>query len=112
GKYMFFFSSRRQHTIYKVTGVQTCALPICWTHPDPAMDQLQKEVSALVEKDTQAAVDPAWTFYRVQALAGGRDPAAACPLLPPEIGRASCRERVCVTVGAVLVERDRHEIHS
>ena len=47
------------------------------------MDQLQKEVSALVEKDTQAAVDPAWTFYRVQALADGRDPAAACPLLPP-----------------------------
>src|SRR5256885_16860963 len=26
---MFFFSSRRRHTRYKVTGVQTCALPIC-----------------------------------------------------------------------------------
>src|SRR5256885_14308246 len=25
----FFFSSRRRHTRYKVTGVQTCALPIC-----------------------------------------------------------------------------------
>src|SRR5688500_19812807 len=24
----FFFSSRRRHTRYKVTGVQTCALPI------------------------------------------------------------------------------------
>src|SRR3546814_10087587 len=27
----FFFSSRRRHTICAlVTGVQTCALPICW----------------------------------------------------------------------------------
>src|SRR5256885_16223761 len=25
---VFFFSSRRRHTRYKVTGVQTCALPI------------------------------------------------------------------------------------
>src|SRR5256885_4710056 len=25
---LFFFSSRRRHTRYKVTGVQTCALPI------------------------------------------------------------------------------------
>src|SRR3546814_5845518 len=29
--YMFFFSSRRRHTrCALVTGVQTCALPICW----------------------------------------------------------------------------------
>src|SRR5213082_2505733 len=27
----FFFSSRRRHTrLCQVTGVQTCALPICW----------------------------------------------------------------------------------
>src|SRR3989454_1254138 len=30
---VFFFSSRRRHTRYKVTGVQTCALPI--SRPDP-----------------------------------------------------------------------------
>src|SRR6266850_6909475 len=28
---LFFFSSRRRHTRYKVTGVQTCALPISGT---------------------------------------------------------------------------------
>src|SRR5215467_9933831 len=28
---VFFFSSRRRHTRYKVTGVQTCALPISIT---------------------------------------------------------------------------------
>jgi len=28
--FFFFFSSRRRHTrLYAVTGVQTCALPIC-----------------------------------------------------------------------------------
>src|SRR3546814_6104819 len=31
----FFFSSRRRHTrCALVTGVQTCALPISWLHPD------------------------------------------------------------------------------
>src|SRR3546814_5162895 len=30
---LFFFSSRRRHTrCALVTGVQTCALPICWAH--------------------------------------------------------------------------------
>jgi radical SAM superfamily enzyme YgiQ (UPF0313 family) len=52
-----------------------------WTHPDPRMDQLHKEVSALVEKDTQAGEDPSATFYRIWALAGGRvaDGSAALP---------------------------------
>src|SRR3546814_7328805 len=31
----FFFSSRRRHTrCALVTGVQTCALPISWIHPE------------------------------------------------------------------------------
>jgi len=59
-----------------------------WVHPDPGMDQLQREVGALVEKDTQGGVDPAWTFYRVKALADGRDPATVCPLLQPGRQRA------------------------
>src|SRR3546814_1130406 len=33
---VFFFSSRRRHTrCALVTGVQTCALPICWHIPPP-----------------------------------------------------------------------------
>jgi radical SAM superfamily enzyme YgiQ (UPF0313 family) len=55
-----------------------------WTHPDPRMDRLQKEVGALVEKDTQAGVDPCETFYRIWRLAadgGSRPPqAVALPL--------------------------------
>src|SRR3546814_1211707 len=40
-KVFFFFSSRRRHTrCALVTGVQTCALPICsgYTEPDPRDD--------------------------------------------------------------------------
>ena len=43
-----------------------------WTHPDPGMDRLQKEVAALVEQDSLAGEDTAVTFSRVQALAWGR----------------------------------------
>src|SRR3546814_19801739 len=35
---LFFFSSRRRHTrCALVTGVQTCALPICVSAPPPAL---------------------------------------------------------------------------
>jgi radical SAM superfamily enzyme YgiQ (UPF0313 family) len=47
-----------------------------WTHPDPRMDRLQKQVSALVEKDAREGEDPAVTFHRVWELAadtGGPD---------------------------------------
>jgi hypothetical protein len=59
-----------------------------WAHPDPRMDRLQKEVSALVEKDVAAGRDSAATFYRVWSLAAGRNPDAAAPVLPPDRERA------------------------
>jgi hypothetical protein len=43
-----------------------------WVHPDPGMDQLQRDVAGLVERDTWEGVDTALTFARVQALAEGR----------------------------------------
>jgi radical SAM superfamily enzyme YgiQ (UPF0313 family) len=51
-----------------------------WAHPDPHMDSLHKQVSALVEKDTQAGEDPASTFYSIRALAAGRHADVPCPL--------------------------------
>ena len=45
-----------------------------WQHPDPHMDQLQKEVSQLVEKDAEAGADASATFYRIEELANGREP--------------------------------------
>src|SRR3546814_1329756 len=77
--FIFFFSSRRRHTrCALVTGVQTCALPIsrwrarCGTAP------------------------PSWDTGRTWF---GRSRARSTPAPPPgrkrQIGRASCRERVC-----------------
>ncbi len=62
-----------------------------WVHPDPRMDALQREVSALAEAGARASADPAVTFGRIRALAfdragrGGvkgafRDPAPERPI--------------------------------
>src|SRR5207249_8650132 len=59
-----------------------------WEHPDPRMDRLHKEVSALVEKDVGDGVDPAVTFYRVWSLASGRKQGADATALPLERVRA------------------------
>src|SRR3546814_7949072 len=75
----FFFSSRRRHTrCALVTGVQTCALPIS---PDFAEVKAQNKTAALPVRDI--VVD----HMRPLLLTIGGKLA--------EIGRASCRERVC-----------------
>lgn len=45
-----------------------------WKHPDPSMDQLQKEVAQLVEEDARLGEDPAATFYRVWQRASDKAP--------------------------------------
>jgi radical SAM superfamily enzyme YgiQ (UPF0313 family) len=59
-----------------------------WAHPDPRMDRLHKEVSALVEKDVTEGVDPGVTFYRVWSLASGRKQGACATALPADRLRA------------------------
>lgn len=59
-----------------------------WTHPDPRMDQLQKDVAHLVERDAQADEDAAATFYRVKDLAYGRQPVELARSLPADRQRA------------------------
>src|SRR3546814_10127465 len=73
---VFFFSSRRRHTrCALVTGVQTCALPI---------------LKELLE---------AWDFTTAigfpLTLRHWRNRHSKLVERPVEIGRASCRERVC-----------------
>src|SRR3546814_9592661 len=85
----FFFSSRRRHTrCALVTGVQTCALPISITTLSLATTSVRKD------KDGQQIEKTEWhrvkLFGKLGEIAGeylkkGRQ----------EIGRASCRERVC-----------------
>src|SRR3546814_5454962 len=77
----FFFSSRRRHTrCALVTGVQTCALPIS---PLPPLRETVRAHGLSASK----ALGQNFLFDE-QLL----DRIAA---LPGEIGRASCRERVC-----------------
>jgi radical SAM superfamily enzyme YgiQ (UPF0313 family) len=55
-----------------------------WTHPDPRVDQLQKDIAKLVEQDAEAELDTADTFFRVKELAFGRSPTLARCTLPAE----------------------------
>src|SRR3546814_741530 len=82
---LFFFSSRRRHTrCALVTGVQTCALPIWAEKLRFAYAPLGRIMSAKVA-------------FHVGPRYGGR--LAGLERVPGrpcrEIGRASCRERVC-----------------
>src|SRR3546814_8934552 len=76
--FYFFFSSRRRHTrCALVTGVQTCALPICY-------------FVGLLSSSLGIVVPPALASG---PYAGGVVNLPA--LIIAQIGRASCRERVC-----------------
>src|SRR3546814_2981224 len=79
---LFFFSSRRRHTrCALVTGVQTCALPISLYEATGFTPFLYVE-----------AVEPgSW------ANGGNSNEGMYVRIRPgsKEIGRASCRERVC-----------------
>ncbi|MDQ3828067.1 MAG: radical SAM protein, partial [Candidatus Tectomicrobia bacterium] len=51
-----------------------------WSHPDPRMDALYRDVTQLVETAAKTDEDPALTFERLRALASalrdGREPVA------------------------------------
>src|SRR3546814_3763759 len=84
----FCFSSRRRHTrCALVTGVQTCALPIwffsqrLWGAKDPF---------------TGFSVTAAFPLFGVGAYRNKiREANAGMKAEQAQIGRASCRERVC-----------------
>lgn len=59
-----------------------------WAHPDPQMDQLQKDVARVVEKDAKVGADAVETFYRVMALARGCEHASAAYAVQRERPRA------------------------
>src|SRR3546814_3185755 len=96
--YVFFFSSRRRHTrCALVTGVQTCALPICPRYEailgyatgerDPGYDAWERDL----HPDDRARVLELLT----QVVEGRESNFVAEYRTRAKIGRASCRERVC-----------------
>src|SRR3546814_2665948 len=96
---MFFCSSRRRHTrCALVTGVQTCALPIC----GKALAEQSNGKIDFVRCDVTVPADIEALMNAAAAKAGGIDivfnnAAAGGDRAPidEQIGRASCRERVC-----------------
>jgi radical SAM superfamily enzyme YgiQ (UPF0313 family) len=64
-----------------------------WRHPDPRMDRLHEAVSALVEADTRAGVDPRDTFARIRALAEAADGGGPVELPAAPGGAARPRAR-------------------
>src|SRR5688500_20223494 len=88
----FFFQAEDGIRVYKVTGVQTCALPISL----PYLVHLDDVAVGVVEEDLLPA------FHGPGAVVGEGDALVRQALLEGldvigaegEIGRASCRERV------------------
>src|SRR3546814_3935182 len=100
--YVFFFSSRRRHTrCALLTGVQTCALPILvnFLAALKAAAKRRRQDQSGVATRVPASSQPRYAVYfappaeselwRLAQRWLGRDCASG------EIGRASCRERVC-----------------
>src|SRR3546814_3206546 len=99
---MFFFSSRRRHTrCALVTGVQTCALPI-FPIDVQAFSETELEAAGITSTVDLARITPGLTYGRGVGLGSpflrGVGTSANGPGTEnsvAEIGRASCRERVC-----------------
>src|SRR3546814_3131082 len=98
----FFFSSRRRHTrCALVTGVQTCALPIC----KRLVEHILNEVGPLHPAARQTAIVAARAFSlitlvrlrgtNVRELSSSAGAEELDWLNRIKIGRASCRGRVC-----------------
>src|SRR3546814_8776404 len=90
----FFFSSRRRHTrCALVTGVQTCALPICFALA------AQHDYQAIILDIKLPGMDGLTLCRKIRDELQSDTPVlmltARDTLEDKEIGRASCRERVC-----------------
>src|SRR3546814_3145230 len=89
---LFFFSSRRRHTrCALVTGVQTCALPISAAKIINLPAQSGSDGNVTAERSIVADDLATLNAELAQATAARIQTEARYE----QIGRASCRERVC-----------------
>src|SRR3546814_7960805 len=87
-----FFSSKRRHTSCSlVTGVQTCALPICVVLP------VNEDPHGYLDSAVNSLCGQSFTDFELIIVANGSDDAFIERLsaYDDQIGRASCREREC-----------------
>src|SRR3546814_5980106 len=93
--FIFFFSSRRRHTrCAVVTGVQTCALPIYSGWKIVSRARRDEEPADLLPLNADLSSQ---AFHRPRFLRPRNSAAQRLqqPLRVLQIGKASCRERVC-----------------
>src|SRR3546814_3200066 len=93
----FFFSSRRRHTrCALVTGLQTCALPIFWLGLRELLGVFERtgEVARLAVEADKRGERVAVSRMPREIVLQRLDRLGAAPARI-EIGRASCRGRVC-----------------
>src|SRR3546814_9208367 len=95
-RFIFFFSSKRRHTrCALVTGVQTCALPISGTGRFERMPYVGAAKAGRVMRSVRLQV-ALYVLIAVVSVAAGSVAALVWWIGPVvQIGRASCRERVC-----------------
>src|SRR3546814_14485083 len=86
-----FSSRRRQTRCALVTGVQTCALPICPAAKARAINRTIRKAG----KNTERGLQAAWPFLAVAADVEGHG--------EEELGSASWRESVCQYVSVSVV---------
>src|SRR3546814_19246680 len=102
--FLFFFASRRRHTrCALVTGVQTCALPIYLLGAE------DRDVRAPSNADLnlvgEHGLDEVGPSAEGLELGGDALPLEVAFLeRDQEIGRASCRDRVCQSVSISVVD--------
>src|SRR5437870_11034146 len=84
---IFFFKAEEGIRYGHVTGVQTCALPICGAN----------------SPERRASAGRVSIPGRSRASPGGSKEVR--PAASAKIGRASCREQVLIECGAVLLEK-------
>src|SRR3546814_2786448 len=112
--FVFFFSSRRRHTICAlVTGVQTCALPICL---------LRKVRGALAPEQVRADGAGVRTLYKRLAAGGtvgilpDQKPRAGEGQLAPFFGRQALTmvllPRLAARTGATVLDRKSTRLNS
>src|SRR3546814_18430218 len=117
--YDFFFSSRRRHTrCALVTGVQTCALPICarW-----AYGGWTRRSSATATTTTPAGSRPCAARIRCRSRTRPTELAspACAPAFPACVGRGTVRKRavegysvsVHVDPGGAALSKNKSRLH-
>src|SRR4051794_41276715 len=104
--FFFFFQAEDGIRDGRVTGVQTCALPI-YLDPESLGDgaaALGVEVVELGREDAGDVLHGPVRHAQVALAEGGR---ARRPAQSGEIGRASCRERVEISGGGGSLKEKR-----